>query len=251
MRHSLRRGAAACVTVLALVGFAGCGDKTAADAGAATSPAKAAPKATTASFPFKEGAVDAKSLANRMSKAQQGLKSYRSDGTFDMTVDGSSNTVKFGGDVDQSDPKKPSSHVTTTVGGKSTEVVVAGSKAWVKTGGKWVGADAGKATQADQAQQMSKWAEAATSADYKGEDATGHHFVIKLKPSKMMADPDASVDAELGDVPADYWTDDHLAPLKVSMKMSEKSSSGDGTDVIRIVMTMSRFNVPVTIPKVA
>lgn len=255
MRHSLRRGAAACVAVLALVGFAGCGNKTsAADAGATTSPAKAATKATTASFPFKEGAVDAKSVATRMAKAQQGLKTYHSEGSFDMTLDGTANSMTFSGDVDQADPKTPKSHVTTTLAGKSSEVVVVGAKAWVRTGGKWVAADSGQAGRANQAEQMSQWAQAATSADYKGDDATGHHFVIKLKPSQLMSDPsespDTSVDAELGDIPADYWTDDNLVPVKVSMTMSEKSSSGDGTDVVKIAMTMSRFNAPVTIPKV-
>lgn len=246
MKNSIRRGAAGLIAALALGGLAGCGGNDAATSssgGGSGAASSAAQKASTASFPFKKGTVDAKDFVTRMGAAQKKLKSYHSEGTVVATIEGRAVTVKVTGDTDQSDPDKPMTHSTMSGAGQNMETVSDGSRTWVKTGGKWVASDSAQNSGFNQAMALSQLADAATSAEYKGKESGGHHFVLQLDGAKMAgASASASVS---GAVPADYWTNDDLAPVRTRMAIT---SSGNKTT---IDMTMSKFDEPVTIPEVS
>lgn len=246
MKNSIRCGVAALIATLALGGLAGCGgndNATSSASGSASSAAsKAAPKATKASFPYKEGAIDAQDLVSRISAAQKKLKSYHSEGTVAMANGDQSATIKVVGDTDLSDPDKPLTHSTITGAGQNMETVSDGTTTWVKTDGKWVASDSAQNGSYNQAMALSQLADAATSAQYKGKDAQGHHFVLQLDGSKMAGASSGA--SSLGTIPAEYWTGDDLTPVKT--KMTITSAGVKST----IEMTMSKFNEPVTIPKV-
>lgn len=246
MKNSIRCGVAALITTLALGGLAGCGgndNATSSSSGSASSAAsKVAPKATKASFPYKEGTIDAKDLVSRIGAAQKKLKSYHSEGTVAMANDGQSATIKVVGDTDMSDPDKPLTHSTITGAGQNMETVSDGTTTWVKTGGKWVSSDSAQNGGYNQAMALSQLADAATSAQYKGKDSQGHHFVLQLDGTKMAGASSGA--SSLGTVPAEYWTDDDLTPTKTKMTITSAGIKSTSE------MTMSKFNEPVTIPKV-
>ncbi len=246
MRISLRRGAAVCLSVLALSSLSACGGQKTNTAGEAGKTASASAPATTAtpSFPFKTGTVDAADFAARLKTAQQAMKTYHMVGTMKLTTGGNTMSVKFDGDADQSVRTSPKAHLTMDIMGKKAEMVTADSKVWVKADGKWVPGNDQQAQQVDQTQTLSRWGEAVKSAEYKGTDAVGHHFRVTLDPKKMTPDMDAATAAKIGDMPADYWTDDQMRPVKVSMTMAAEGSSISSTTVL------SKIDQPVTIPAV-
>ncbi|MCI1747132.1 MAG: hypothetical protein LKI24_02885 [Acidipropionibacterium sp.] len=254
MRISLRRGAAACLCVLTMSSLSACGGQKSGTTGA-SSPAVSAPASgvsatptpsPTPSYPFTVGPVaDAKNLGTRMAAALKTVKSYSTVGEMKLTAEKTSASVKFSGDVDQSDPAVPKTHVKMVAAGKAMEIVSVGPKVWVKNDGSWVEGGSQQADQVDQTQALAKWGDAVVSAKYVGEDATGHHFEVTADPKKMLSTLDADTAAKIGPVPADYWLDDEFRLVKVAMKITEGGTS------ISSITTVSGINQPVTIPKVA
>lgn len=237
--------------VLALGSSSACGGPRSGTAGASSRAASASAPPTprpTPAYPFAVGPVDAKSVSGRIQAALKTVKTYRTVGEMKLTSEKAPSSpmlVTFIGEVDQSDPVAPRTHVTMSVMGKSMELVSVGPKVWIKDNGAWVEGGSQQADQVDQTQVLTKWGDAVKSAEYVGEDATGHHFTVTVDPKKMVSTLDADAAAKIGPVPANYWLDDEFRPVKVTMKIAEGGSSISSTT------TVSRLNQPVTIPSVA
>lgn len=243
-------------TSLSLAACDGGSDKssssTNASVGASSTNASVGASATpTPSFPFEKGTVDKKKFVDSLADGVSRMKTYHFDGIMSMRMNGESRMASVTGDVDMSNSSSTKTHTVLTrlEGAKSSqrlEMVSVNGKTYVKKGSKWQ-----ESTEAEvQTQQMNlnpvtsirENEKYINEVRYAGEEASDHRFVVTVDPKKMPND----VGAYIKDAGYTYWTDDSMRLVRMDSVMS-----GTGGQTMSVEMKMSKFDEPVSIPKVS
>lgn len=210
-----RRALVGAALALALAGVAGCSSQTPQVREGEPHPQSQSQAPTRGSeegktFKFKKGPVDKKEFVDAVSKAQLATKSGRVESKSKRGAETMDSVTEF-----EIIDGVERSHTVVNLGEMEAETISIGDKTWTKTGDKWA-LSQGITIGSNNADSMSKFAEAITKAEYQGEDSHGHKFEVEADISESVGK-----DTKL---PATLWLDDEMRLVRGEYKVD----LGDG-----------------------